>query len=170
MFRFAIILTVLVVFCSSCKRDDEITTDYVGKWMTAKPIAGTSGFVSVNYSLTLTGHTFTETFLTGVGQYPSPGKFVTIEGSVTISGEIMKLVIHKISFSTYNSSTATASEPYETHTFEDDDFGFVFEGIGMSTSNHQVEYEIVDDKLILKVDYNMDRVFSDNEKSVYFKQ
>lgn len=171
LYRLTAFLIILVILSSSCKKDDEETPDYLGKWMTAKPIAGSTGFVLVNYSLTLIDHTFTETFLTGIYRATPtyPGTFVTMEGSVSVSGKTMKLIVHKLSYSNYNSSTATASEPYETNTFEDKDFGFVFEGIGMSTSNHHVEYGIVDNQLILKVDYNMDGIYSENEKSVYTK-
>ncbi len=165
---FGVIL--IAINTSSCKDNDEPTPDYVGKWMTTKPYPGSSGYVSVNYSLTLTDHTFIETFLVPDRSSYNPGRFVTIEGSISISGNIMKLVVHKVSHSTYNSATSTASEPYETFTFEDKDFGFTFEGIGMSTSNHQVEYGMVDNQLIIKVDYNMDGIYSENEKSVYTRQ
>ena len=162
-------LMVLVVFNSSCKKD-EITAHYIGKWMTVKSIPGTSGYVSVNYSLTLTDHTFTETFLTNVGRYPQEVLFVTINGSVSVSAERMKLITHKISFSKYNSSISVVSDPYETYAFEDDDFEFNFEHVGTSTSNNNLEYEVIENQLIVKVDYNRDGIFSEIEKSIYIKQ
>lgn len=163
-------IVLITIITSSCEEDKEIIPEYMGKWMTLKPVSGTSGFVSVQYSLELAGNTFIETFLTGVGQYPREAKFVTMEGSISISGKIIKLIVHQVSYSNYNTTTATASEPYETHEFEFEDFGFEFEGTGMSTSNHYVEYEIVDNQLILKVDYNRDSIYSENEKSAYTKQ
>lgn len=169
--RSVIGLIFIAIICSSCKHDEEIVPDYVGEWLTAKTIPGASGYVLVDYSLILTKHTFTETFLTGVGQYPKEASFVKMEGSVFVSDNIMKLVVHKLSYSSYNSSTGTASEPYKTYTFEDEDFGFVFEGIGTSTSNHQAEYEIFDNQLILKIDYDIDGDYSEwYENLVYTRQ
>lgn len=171
-FTRSIIGLIFIAFiCSSCKHDEDIVPDYVGKWITAKTIPGASGYVLVNYSLTLTNNTFTETFLTGVGQYPKEARFVTMEGSVSVTGNIMKLIVHKLSYSSYNSTTSTASKPYETHTFADDDFGFIFEGIGSSTSNHQAEYDISDNQLTLKIDYDIDGDYSEwYENMVYTRQ
>ena len=166
---FALLLTVVI--CSSCKHDEEIVPDYVGKWITAKTIPGASGYVLVNYTLTLTNKTFTETFLNGVGQYPKEANFVALEGSVSVAGNMMKLIVHKLSYSSYNSSTSTASDPYKTHTFTDDDFGFISEGIGTSTSNHQSEYMILDNQLTLKIDYDIDGDYSEwYENLVYTRQ
>lgn len=170
-YKLVALLSMLVIFSSSCKKDDEDTSDYAGTWITAKTVAGSSGFVLVDYSLTLTDHAFTETFLTSVGMYSKPSRFVTMEGSVvSLPGNIMKLVVRKVSHSTYNSDTSVASEPYETFTFEDQNFGFEFEGIGMSTSNHKIEYEIINNQLTIKVDYNRDGIYAENEKSIYTKQ
>ena len=93
--------------------------DYVGKWMTAKTIAASTGFTLIDYSLTLTNHTFIETFLTNIHQSTPtyPGTFVTMEGTVSVSGKTMKLIVHQVSYSTYNASTKTASEPHETYAF-----------------------------------------------------
>lgn len=164
-------LIFIAIICSSCKHDEEIISDYVGKWITAKTIPGASGYLLVNYSLTLTNNTFTETFLTGVGQYPKEASFVTMEGSVSVAGHMMKLVVHKLSYSSYNSSTGNTSKPYETYTFKDDDFGFIFEGIGSSTSNHQAEYQISNNQLTLKIDYDIDGDYSGlYENLVYTRQ
>lgn len=171
LLKLVLVLVMLVQISSSCK-PDEIVPDYAGKWMTVKPVAGSSGFVSVNYSLTLTDHTFIETFLTDIYRYtyPDPCKFVTIEGSISNSVNIMNFTPHKISYSNYNLATSTVSEPYETLTDKDQNFDVIFNNLAFPTSKYQVEYSIVDSQLILKVDYNEDGKYSENEKIVYTKQ
>ena len=171
-FSFLLFISSFILMIpSSCDYDKDTIPDYVGKWVTVKPIAGTHGYVSVNYSLSLTNNTFTETFLTNVGQYPEKGSFVTMEGSVSVAGNMMKLIVHKLTFSDYNSTTYSASPPYETHIFTDDDFGFIYGGIILSASNHQFEYEISDNQLNLKIDYDIDGDYSELfENIVYTRQ
>jgi hypothetical protein len=156
----------------SCEIDKEVIPNYEGKWMTLKPIAGYSGYSSVKYSLDFKGNTFIETFLTDVRNYTynSPGKLATIEGSVAISGNILNFTPHKITFSNYNLETSSASEPYETFTNKDLNFNGVFQGFIMPTCGYQVEYAIVDNQLILTVDYDEDGKYSEGEKMVYTKQ
>jgi hypothetical protein len=91
-----------------------------------------------------------------------------MEGIVSVSGKTMKLIVHQVSYSTYNASTRTASEPHETYTFEDEDFGFSFGGIGMATSNHQGEYSISGNEMVLKIDYDSDGDYSDNRETVVY--
>lgn len=165
------ISSFILMIHSSCDYDKDATPGYIGKWVTSKPIAGTSGYVSINYSLSLTYNTFTETFLIDVGQYPKEARFVTMEGSVSVAGNMMKLIVHKLTFSKYNSTTHSASTTYETLMFTDDDFGFIYEGIGLSASNHQLEYEISDNQLNLKIDYDIDGDYSElYETIVYTRQ
>ncbi|HRX12330.1 MAG TPA: hypothetical protein P5210_11805, partial [Draconibacterium sp.] len=54
------ILTIVIII--SCGNDDEVPPEYVGKWVTEKPIPGTHGFFSVKYYLELTQNDFKETF------------------------------------------------------------------------------------------------------------
>ncbi|HRX11168.1 MAG TPA: hypothetical protein P5210_05945, partial [Draconibacterium sp.] len=61
------------------------------------------------------------------------------------------------------------SEPYETRTYKDEDFGSEFNYVRI-TSNHEVEYSFVDGKLILKVDENLDGIYSESEEYIYSKQ
>ncbi len=161
---FGVILIAIIT--SSCKDDNEVAPDYVGKWMTMKSVPSTNGFVSVSYSLILTDQTFIETFL----DVSITGRFITIEGSVSVSGNIMKYTPDKIIYSTYNSSTATDSGPYDTFTNKDTNFNLRLDGLMMPTSNYQVEYNLVDGQLIFKIDYDMDGIYSENQKSVYTKQ
>jgi len=172
IFRFAIVLMALFIFSSTCKNDDEVSPDYVGKWITAKTVPVSTGFTKVNYTLTLTDNSFTETFLEDVrsSTFPNTPPFVTIEGFITISGNNMNFLPKKISFSNYNSATATVPEPYLSYTDKDQDFNAIFEGLDFTTCSHQVEFGLVDNQLIQKMDINEDGSFAENEKFVYTKQ
>lgn len=168
--RLIFALSVVLFFGSTCTDDDEPTPDYTGKWVTEKPIAVTSGYVSIKYYLELTNNEFKETFIRPSRSSYSNGDQLSLEGSVSSSAKILKLTIHKLSVSNYDPVTGIVSNPHETLAYKDQDFGFEFEGAGMSTSNHEIEFSIIDGKLICKVDYNRDGIYSENEKSIYFKQ
>lgn len=167
-FILGAILTTMII--SSCGGDDEVTPDYEGKWVCEKPIPVATGYVSVKYYLELTQNEFKENFIQPSQNPYSKSKQMSLEGSVSVSKNILKLIAHKLSISNYDSTVGAVSEPYETHTYKDEDFGFKFEGFGLSTSNHYVEFSLIDGKLILKVDYNRDGIYSENEKSIYSKQ
>jgi len=160
------VIAVLIVFSSSCINDDEVYLEYAGKWFTEKSIAVSSGYVKVKYTLELTSNGFKEIFVRPSRTSYSDASQLTIEGAVFSSGKILKLVVHKLSVSNINSA-GVVSEPYETHIYGDDDFGFEFVGMGSTISNNNVEYSIEDGKLIFKVDYNRDGIYAENEKSIY---
>lgn len=165
-----IVVVLITLNSSSCVDDNEPTSDYAGKWVTEKPIAVTAGYVSIKYYLELTNDEFKETFIRPSRTSYSNGDQLSLEGSVSASGKILKLIVSKLSVSNYDPATGIASNPHETLTYKDQDFGFEFEGAGMSTSNHEVEFGLIDGKLICKVDYNRDGIYSENEKSIYSKQ
>ena len=159
-----VILTNMIL--SSCVDDNEIPPEYVVKWVTEKPIPVATGFTSIKYYLELTQNEFKETFI----HPPQSRQMINLEGTVSVSGNILKLTIHKLSISNYDPTTGAVSEPYETHTYKDEDFGFESPYPGMSTSNHQVEYSLIEGKLILKFDYDMDGIYSEKEKTIYSRQ
>jgi hypothetical protein len=162
------ILTIVIII--SCENDDEVPPEYVGKWVTEKPIPGTHGFLSVKYYLELTKNDFKEIFIQPTKTPPySISTQISLEGTVTGSENILKLTIHKLSISNYDSATGAVSEPYETRTYKDEDFGSEFNYVRI-TSNHEVEYSFVDGKLILKVDENLDGIYSESEEYIYYKQ
>ena len=165
-----LVVVLITLISSSCKDDNEPTPDFAGKWVTEKPVAVSTGTARVKYYIELKNNAFTETFIRPSRTSYSKSDHLTLEGSVSASGKTLKLVIHELNISNYNSATGTVSVPHETHTYKDQDFGFEFEGAGMSTSNHEVEFSLIDGKLIFKVDYNRDGIYSENEKSIYSKQ
>lgn len=166
-FIVGVILTTIII--SSCGDDNEVPPEYVGKWLTEKPIALATGYTSVKYYLELTQNEFKETFIQPSQTAYSKGNQIHLEGTVSVSGNVLKLIIHKLSVSYYDSTTGTFSEPFEENTYKDQDYGFESERLGMSTSNHQVEFSIIDGKLICKVDYNRDGIYSENE-TIYSRQ
>jgi hypothetical protein len=163
-FILGVILTTLII--SSCGNENEVLPEYAGKWVTEKPIAVATGYTSVKYYLELTQNEFKETFIIP----PQTNKQTNLEGKVSVSGNIMKLTIHKLSISNYNPTTGAFSDPYETYYYKDEDFGFISPYLGLSTSNHQFEFSLIDGKLICKFDYDWDGIYSETEKTIYSRQ
>jgi hypothetical protein len=167
-FILGVILTTITIL--SCDNNNEVPPEYAGKWLTEKPIAVTTGYLSIKYYLELTQNEFKETFIQPPQTAYSKGNQISLEGTVSVSGNFLKLTIHKLSISSYNPTTGAFSEPYETYTYKDEDFGFVSPYLGLSTSNHQFEFSVIDGKLICKFDYDMDGIYSENEKTIYSRQ
>lgn len=166
------VIPFLLITMLSCKKNDDLVPDYVGTWETYKAIPVSTGYTSVKYSLILTKQTFTETFLNNVRRivFPDKGTLATIEGNFSIKGNKINFTAKKISFSKFNPDTGTGSEPYETYTEKDQDFTAVSKGLSMPAFIFSNEFEIRDNQLILKVDYNKDNEFSDNEIVIYSRK
>ncbi len=166
------VIPFLLITMISCKKNDDLVLDYVGTWETNISIPTTTGFTSKKYSLVLTKHNFTETFFSNVYQIvPSfIGILATIEGNLSIKGNKINFTAKKISFSNINADTGTGSEPYKTYTEKDQDFTSVSNELSRPTYGFPNEFEIRDNQLILKVDYNKDNEFSDNEIVIYSRK
>lgn len=158
----SVLVIILITMISSCVDDNEPIPDYAGKWVTEKTVAVSSGYTKVNYSLEITDNHFVETFFEDVYryQYPNPGKFVTIEGSISVSGNVIEFTASKISFSNYDIRTSVLSDPYETHLKEDQNFQTIFDSLDFPTSEYQVEFSIDNDMLILQADKDNDGAYS----------
>lgn len=170
LIRLILAFSVVSFLGTTCDDNEEPVLDYVGKWVAEKQVAVATGYVTIKYYLELTNKGFKETFIRPPRHYHSRGDQLTLEGIVYATENTVKLVIHKLSVSKYDVSTDTVSAPHEIHTYKDQDFGFNFEGMVYSISNHQSEYSFIDGKLIFKTDFNMDGIYSEQEKSVYTKQ
>jgi hypothetical protein len=162
-------IILITMISSSCVDNNEPTPDYAGKWKTEKPYPSTNGYVKVFYYLELSNSEFTEIFVKPTLNATSTPTQVKIEGSVSATGNILILTPNKLSYSYYNSSTSTAAEPYENYSNKDQDFDLRLDGLILPSSNHKMEYSLTDGKLILKIDYNKDGVYSESE-TVYTKQ
>ena len=170
LIRLILAISVVSFLGTTCDDNEEPVPDYVGKWVAEKHMPTETGYSTMKYYLELTNDGFKETFIRPPRYLHSDGDQLTMEGIVYTTGKIVKLVIHKLSVSKYDLSSGTASAPHETHTYTDQDFGFNFEGMINSISNHQSEYSLIDGKLIFITDFNGDGIYSAEEKSEYAKQ
>ncbi len=167
--KLTAILSILAIFCSSCSKDND-SPAYVGSWMALKPIPRTTGYTQIEYSLKLSDSTYTESF----GNYKSRSsysiEYVFIEGSLSVSGNIMTFTAKKISLSNYDSTTSTASEPYVVYTKDDHDIEGMLPSFILINSGHNVEYTLLEDGLNLKVDYNKNGDFSDDHEAFLYQR
>ena len=66
LYKLVIVLMVLVLFCSSCKKDDEDNSGYYGKWIAEKVVPSYDGYgayTKLYYYLTLSSTSkFNESF------------------------------------------------------------------------------------------------------------
>lgn len=163
----------LILFFTACKDKDEPTPEYVGKWLTEKTIAVSSGFTNVNYTLEITANHFIETFFQDVYQYKNPGSgtFVSIEGSISVSGNSIKFTPSKISLSIVDLRTSILSKPHKVYLIGDSDFQSFFNSLDFPSSRYPAEFSINNDTLILKADKNSDGAYTGfDEVNTYIKK
>lgn len=168
-YKYVIFLLLFALFCSSCKKDEE-DRPYFGGWITKKSIPALNGYAEVNYYLELSDNAFTESFLKYNGTSWRNWIFVSIEGSLSVSGNIMIFSAEKISFSTYNADTSTHAEPYAVYTKNDQDLNGMSSGFVLATAGNKAEYAVTRDGLSLKVDYNENDDFSDDHTAFLYKR
>ena len=107
--RIVILLFITLNIISSCTKDDEDNSGYFGKWMAEKAVPSTGGFHKVSYYLTFSNSNgFNESFYT----YTQGIKYVSIDGSVLVSGNNMEFKAEKISFSNYDVQKEKLDPPY----------------------------------------------------------
>jgi len=166
-------ILLISIINTSCQDDNEVTPDYAGKWLTEKTIAVSAGFTKINYTLEIKDNHFVETFFEDVYQYkyPNPVKFVSIEGSVSVSGNLMKFTPSKFSFANFEVRTSVLSEPYETHLKGEQNFETIFNSLDLPSCKYEVEFSVNADVLSLKADKNGDGSYTGFDETIsYAKQ
>ncbi|WP_321288673.1 hypothetical protein [uncultured Sunxiuqinia sp.] len=94
--------------------------------------------------------------------YNPTRKFISIEGSLLVSDSTMIFTAQKISFSRFDITTSTYSEPYQTFTRGKDNIDSMLSGFIFATAGHKTQYHIEQGKLSIAVDYNENGDFSDD--------
>jgi len=170
LYKLVALLTILVIFSSSCKKDDEVTPDYAGTWIAVESIPTASGYTAIRDVMT-----FTENKVTDLIQFPGGSAdkwidFMNLKGTISVSGNLMTITIVEIGISSLNAITGMPTGTIVSYKEGSAEFdALLLQGEQSKTFNS--EYSISENKMTLKTDNNNDGDYLDgDEVTVYTKQ
>jgi len=170
LFRFTIAMIVLVVFCWSCTKDDEVASDYVGTWIDVESIPTASGYTAIRDVMT-----FSENSVVDLIQFPGGSNdnwidYMNLKGSISVSGNMMTVTIAEIGMSSLNAVTGMPTGTIVSYKEGSPEFETILSQSEQSKT-FESEYSVSGDKLTLKTDNNNDGDYLDeDEVTVYTKQ
>jgi hypothetical protein len=103
------VLTVLVVFCSSCKKDDEVVLDYVGTWVAEVSVPTASGYTSFRDVMTFSENVVTDLIQVPGGSADKWIDYMNLKGSISVSGNMMTVTIAEIGISSVDPVTGRST-------------------------------------------------------------
>lgn len=169
-YKLVALLSILVIVSSSCKKDDEVTPDYVGTWIAIESIPTTTGFTAIRDVMT-----FTENKVTDLIQFPEGSAdkwidYMNMKGLVSVSGNMMNVSIAEIGISSLNAITGMPTGTIISYKDGSVEFETILSQSEQSKT-FKSEYSVSGDKLTLKTDNNNDGDYLDgDEVTVYTKQ
>lgn len=168
--RLVLMLTALLIFSSSCKKDDEVTSDYVGTWIAVESIPTASGYTSIRDVMT-----FTENSVIDLIQFPGGSTdqwidYMNLKGLVSVSGNMMTVTIAEIGISSLNAVTGMPTGTIVSYKEGSTEFENILRLSGQSKT-FKSEYNVSGNKLTIKTDNNNDGDYLDeDEVTVYTRQ
>jgi hypothetical protein len=170
-FKLTIALFTLVIFFTSCVKEDEVTPDYVGTWISDVPIPTATGYTKGLRDIM----TFSENRVVDLIQLPDGTlnqwiDYMNMKGSLSVSGNIMTVTISEIGISTMNAVTGKPTGTIISYK----DGSAEFETILSQSDQSKVfvsEYSVSGNQMTIKTDNNNDGDYSDAlETTVYTRQ
>ncbi|MBN1112870.1 MAG: hypothetical protein JXA53_08150 [Bacteroidales bacterium] len=164
-----LLLSVMVITFSSCKKDDPEVNNYIGTWSANQNITQDGVSMDIKDIITLTEDSFIDyaQFLN-----PSTGKYVDLmkmSGNLSVNSTTMLITIKEIGIAQINPNTGQSSGMF-TVKEGDAQFNNLFTQLGISKS-YKSEYSVSGNKLTIKTDGNNDGDYTDkNETVIYTRQ
>jgi len=170
MFKLTILLIALVVFCSSCEKDDEFASDYVGTWIAVESIPTASGYTAIRDVMTFTDNEVTDLIQFPEGSADKWIDYMNLKGLVSVSGNMMTVTITEIGISSLNAVTEMPTGTIISYKAGSVEFETILSQSEQSKT-FKSEYSVSGEKLTLKTDNNNDGDYLDgDEVTVYTKQ
>jgi len=169
-YKLVALLSIVIIFSSSCKKDDEVTPDYAGTWINVESIPTATGFTAIRDVMI-----FTENEVTDIIQFPGGSAeqwidFMNLKGSISVSGNLMTVTIAELGISSLNAISGMPTGTIVSYKEGTTEFDAILSQSGQSKT-FKSEYSVAGDKLTLKTDNNEDGDYLDeDEVTIYTKQ
>lgn len=169
LYKAVVFMAVVLIFSSSCKKDDPVLPDYVGTWTTVVSYPTDNGNVSVRENMT-----FTETTFVDLAQMQMAGgqwtDFMKMKGSMSVSGNLMNVTLTEVGISTFSMISGLPTGQITSYQTGSADFDDLLAKTGQSKT-FKSAYSVSGNQLTLKTDNNEDGDYlDDNETTVYTRQ
>ncbi len=168
--KLAALLSVLIIISSSCKKDDEVTPDFVGTWVATESIPLATGFTAIKEVITFSEDSFIDLI-----QMPGESSdkwidYVSMKGSIAVNGNLITATVTELGISSFNMVTGMPTGTITSYKAGSAEFETLLSQTEQSKT-FKSEYSIEGDKLTLKTDNNNDGDYLDaNETNVYTRQ
>ena len=170
MLKLVPVLLILIIFCSSCEKDDEVAPDYVGTWASVIAIPTPSGYIGYRDLMI-----FSENSVINVLQLPGGSETqwidqMNMKGLIAVSGNMITVTIAEVGISSLDAVTGRATGTIISYKDGSAEFETILSQSDLSKI-FKSEYSVSGDKLTLKTDNNDDGDYDDGDEiTVYTKQ
>jgi len=167
--RSILLLSVVIISLSSCKKDDPEVANYIGTWSSIQNVTQDGISMDIKDVITLTEDSFID-----IAQFlnPSTGKYVDLmkmSGNLSVLSTTMLVTIKEIGINQIDPNTGQSTGMFSVKE-GDAQFEDLFIKLGLSKS-FKSEYSVNGNKLTLKTDGNNDGDYTDkNETVIYTRQ
>lgn len=168
--RLIALLLGILTFILSCKKNNDDISGYNGKWVTERAIPSTYGYAKVNYYLTISEDKYNESFFILPWSMYDNWRFVSIEGSLSVSGNQMQFKPEKLSYYNCNSKNEKIDPPYNIVPYNYQDDGIHLSGLFYPISSYKAEFSFDGKTLNLQIDYDDDGDYSEYTESISYKR
>ena len=174
LYKIATLLAIVVIFSSSCKKDNKVNpiyTDYVGTWMSMDTISIPNyENTSIKDVMTLTETSFAD--LRQIQFMNAWMDFVSMKGTLSVNGNLINVNITEVGTS-FNMVTFLPFFPLGTiKSYKEGtpEFDSILSQVNQSKT-FKSEFSVSDNKLTIKTDLNKDGDYlDDKEITIYSKQ
>jgi len=165
LFALTIIVTAMIISFSSCSKDEEITADYVGTWISNTTMDGSEA----KETLTLTTNGVTDLFQIKDPTTNAWINYIQMKGSIAVNKQIVTVTLTEIGLG-FDFLTGEPTTTMTTYKAGSGLFELIIAESGQSTT-FTSEYSVSGNTLTLKTDDNEDGDYLDEDESVtYTKQ
>lgn len=158
-----VIFLLLIVFFSNCKKEEQLTLDFVGKWSEIKTSETDSNLVIKQYYI------FKENYFEMNWQiydsiyYNRFFTAFTIKGNLKVKDNIMSFKISDIGARLFDSTGVPATELIFFYNENEKGFNDLLYDLGQA-KYYKSEYEISENVIVLKIDNNNDGDYDDESE------
>jgi hypothetical protein len=164
------VLTLFVIFSSSCKKEDEVLPDYVGTWIVVENIPIATGFISYREVMTFSQDSVIDLMQIPGRSIDNWADYMNLKGSISVNGNIMTININEIGMSSLDPITGMPTGTLISYKETGPEFQSIL-AAGEQPKVFESEYTVSGNKLTMKKDNNNDGDYLDSDEiTVYTKQ
>jgi hypothetical protein len=170
MLKLAFVLTVIVMISTSCKKDDEVSPDYVGTWIATESSSETTGGSQTQEIITFTTNEVYNLIKMSGATAGVWVDYASMKGTISVSGNKMSVTVNELGISPFDQITGLPTGAITSYKAGSSTFDIL---MGKSGQNKifTSEYSVSGNKLTLKSDNNDDGDYLDEgESTVFTKQ